>query len=287
MSAPLVVTGATGQLGRLVLQSLLKQVPAGQLVAAVRSPEKAQDLAALGIQVRRADYGRPETLREAFRGAARVLLISSSELGKRFAQHRAAIDAAKAAGVELLAYTSILRADTTPLPLGLEHRQTEDYLRASGLPFALLRNSWYTENYTASIPPALQHGAFLGSAGEGKIASAARADYAEAAAAVLLKPDQAGRVYELAGDSAYTLADLAAEIARQAGKPVAYRNLPEAEYLAILTGAGLPEPIARLLAESDTGAAQGGLFDDSHTLSHLIGRPTTPMAASVAEALKG
>ncbi|WP_257305217.1 SDR family oxidoreductase [Geothrix campi] len=287
MSAPLVVTGATGQLGRLVLQSLLKQVPAGQLVAAMRSPEKAQDLAALGIQVRRADYDRPETLLEAFRGAGRVLLISSSELGKRFAQHRAAIDAAKAAGVQLLAYTSLLRAGTSPLPLGLEHRQTEDYLQASGLPFALLRNSWYTENYMASIPPALQHGVFLGSAGEGKIASAARADYAEAAAAVLLKPDQAGRVYELAGDSAYTLAGLAAEVARQAGKPVAYQNLPEAEYQAILIGAGLPEPVARLLAESDTGAAQGGLFDDSHALSRLIGRPTTPMATSVAEALKG
>ncbi|WP_243318428.1 SDR family oxidoreductase [Geothrix paludis] len=287
MPAPLVVTGATGQLGRLVLQSLLKQVPAGQLVAAVRSPEKAQDLAALGIQVRRADYGRPETLLEAFRGAEKVLLISSSELGQRFTQHRAAIDAAKAAGVPFLAYTSLLRADTSPLPVGLEHRQTEDYLKASGLPFALLRNGWYTENYMASIPPALQHGVFLGSAGEGKIASAARADYAEAAAAILLKPDQAGRVYELAGDSAYTLADLAAEVARQAGKPVAYQNLPEAEFMAILTGAGLPEPIARLLAESDTGAAKGGLFDDSRTLSRLIGRPTTPMAASVAAALKG
>jgi NAD(P)H dehydrogenase (quinone) len=287
MSAPLVVTGATGQLGRLVLQSLLKQVPAGQIVAAVRSPEKAQDLAALGLQVRRADYDRPETLAEAFRGAGRVLLISSSELGKRFAQHRAAIDAAKAAGVGLLAYTSLLHAGTSPLPLGLEHRETEAYLTASGLPFALLRNGWYTENYTASIPPALQHGAFLGSAGEGRIASAARADYAEAAAAVLLKPDQAGRIYELAGDSAYTLADLAAEIARQAGKPVAYQNLPEAEYQAILLGAGLPEPVARLVAESDTGAAKGGLFDDSRTLSRLIGRPTTPMAASVAQALKG
>ncbi|WP_243303797.1 SDR family oxidoreductase [Geothrix oryzisoli] len=287
MSAPLVVTGATGQLGRLVLQSLLKQVPAGQLVAAVRSPEKAQDLAALGLQVRRADYSHPETLAEAFRGAGKVLLISSSELGQRSTQHRAAIDAAKAAGVQLLAYTSLLRTDTTPLPLGLEHRQTEEYLKASGLPFVLLRNGWYTENYTASIPPSLQHGVFLGSAGDGKIASAARADYAEAAAAVLLKPDQAGRVYELAGDTAYTLADLAAEIARQAGKPLTYQNLPEAEYLAILIGAGLPEPIARLLAESDTGAAKGGLFDDSRTLSRLIGRPTTPMSTSVAEALKG
>jgi len=289
-TGPIVVTGATGQLGRLVLSALLKQVPAAQLVAAVRSPEKAQDLAALGIQVRKADYDQPETLVEAFRGAAKVLLISSNEIGQRFAQHRAAVDAAKAAGVPLLAYTSLLRAETSPLPLALEHRETEAYLKASGLPFVLLRNGWYTENYAASIPSALQHGAFLGSAGDGKIASAARADYAEAAATVLLRDDQAGQagqVYELAGDTAYTLRELAAEISRQSGKSVAYQNLPEAEFQAILLGAGLPGPIASLLAESDTGAAQGGLYDDTRTLSRLIGRPTTPLAQTVGATLRG
>lgn len=287
LTGPIVVTGATGQLGRLVLASLLKQVPAAQLVAAVRSPEKAQDLAAQGIQVRRADYDRPETLVEAFRGAAKVLLISSNEIGQRFAQHRAAVDAARKAGVSLLAYTSLLRAETSPLPLALEHQETEAYLKASGLPFVLLRNGWYTENYAASIPSALQHGAFLGSAGEGKIASAARADYADAAAAVLLRDGQAGQVYELAGDTAYTLRELAAEISRQSGQSVVYQNLPEAEYLAILLGAGLPGAVASLLAESDTGASKGGLFDDSRTLSRLIGRPTTPMAETVGATLRG
>ncbi|BDU70185.1 NAD(P)-dependent oxidoreductase [Geothrix oryzae] len=287
LTGPIVVTGATGQLGRLVLASLLKQVPAAQLVAAVRSPEKAQDLAAQGIQVRKADYDRPDTLVEAFRGAGKVLLISSNEIGQRFAQHRAAVDAARKAGVPLLAYTSLLRADTSPLPLALEHRETEAYLKASGLPFVLLRNGWYTENYAASIPSALQHGAFLGSAGEGKIASAARADYAEAAAAVLLRDGQAGQVHELAGDTAYTLRELTAELSRQSGKAVAYQNLPEAEFKAILLGAGLPEAIASLLAESDTGAAKGGLFDDSRTLRRLIGRPTTPMADTVGAALRG
>jgi NAD(P)H dehydrogenase (quinone) len=287
LTGPIVVTGATGQLGRLVLAALLKQVPAAQLVAAVRSPEKAQDLAALGIQVRKADYDQPETLVEAFRGAAKVLLISSNEIGQRFAQHRAAVDAARKAGVPLLAYTSLLRAETSPLPLALEHQETEAYLKASSLPFVLLRNGWYTENYTASIPSALQHGAFLGSAGEGRIASAARADYAEAAAAVLLRDGQAGQVYELAGDTAYTLRELAAELSRQSGKAVAYQNLPEAEFQAILLGAGLPGAIASLLAESDTGASKGGLFDETRTLSRLIGRPTTPMAESVAAALRG
>lgn len=287
LTGPIVVTGATGQLGRLVLTALLKQVPAAQLVAAVRSPEKAQDLAALGIQVRKADYDQPETLVEAFRGAAKVLLISSSEVGKRTAQHRAAVDAARKAGVPLLAYTSLLRAETSPLPLALEHQETEAYLKASSLPFVLLRNGWYTENYTASIPSALQHGAFLGSAGEGRIASAARADYAEAAAAVLLRDGQAGQVYELAGDTAYTLRELAAELSRQSGKAVAYQNLPEAEFQALLLGAGLPGALASVLAESDTGASKGGLFDDSRTLSRLIGRPTTPLAKSVAAALRG
>jgi len=281
----IVVTGATGQLGRLVIKALLKTQSASEIVAAVRSPEKAADLAALGVQVRRADYNEPATLDAAFKGADKLLLISSSELGQRTVQHRAAIDAAKRNGVQLIGYTSVLHADTSPLELADEHRETEAALRASGVPFVLLRNGWYTENYTRSLAPALEHGAILGSAGDGKIASAARADYAEAAALVMTRDAQAGRVYELAGDSAYTLADLAAEVTRQSGKKVEYRNLSETEYKAALVSVGLPEVVAALLSDSDTGASKGALFDNSHQLSQLLGRPTTPLATVVAEAL--
>ncbi len=281
----IVITGASGQLGRLVIQSLLTKVPANRIVAAVRNPEKASDLAALGVQVRRADYTDSASLNAAFQGAEKVLLISSSEVGQRLAQHRNAIDAAKRAGVALLAYTSLLHADTSPLGLAGEHVATEAWLKQSGVPFVLLRNGWYTENYLASIPPALQHGAFIGSAGEGRIASAARADYAEAAAIALTRPEQSGKVYELAGDDAYTLAGFAAELSRQSGKAIPYVDMPENEYKSALVGAGLPEPIAGLLADSDSGASRGGLFDDTRQLSALIGRPTTPLAVSMRAAL--
>jgi NAD(P)H dehydrogenase (quinone) len=281
----IVITGATGQLGRLTIQNLLRKVPAGEIVAAVRTPAKAQDLAALGVTVRQADYARPDTLGAAFAGADKLLLISSNELGQRAAQHRAVIDAARRAGVKLIAYTSVLKADTSPLGLAAEHRETETLLKASGAPFVLLRNGWYTENYAASVPSAVAHGALIGSAGNGRIASAARADYAEAAAAVLTGDDQAGRTYELAGDASYTLADLAAEIARQSGKAVAYTDLPEAQYKAALVSFGLPEAVATLLADSDVGASKGALFDDGRQLSALIGRPTTPFASTIAAAL--
>ena len=282
----IAITGASGQLGRLVLQSLLERVPAAQMVAVARKPEALQAFAALGVQVRQGDYSRPASLDAAFQGVDKVLLISSNELGQRAPQHQAVIDAASRAGVKLLAYTSVLHADASPLGLAAEHVETEAYLKASGLPFVLLRNGWYSENYAASIPSALQHGVFLGSAGEGRIASAARADYAAAAAVVLAGQDQAGRVYELAGDHAYTLADFAAEISKQTGKTIPYQNLPEAEFKGILVGAGLPEGLADLLADSDTGAAKGGLFDASRQLSQLIGRPTTPLADVVAKALR-
>ncbi|HEX6734020.1 MAG TPA: SDR family oxidoreductase [Azonexus sp.] len=274
----IVITGASGQLGRLVIENLLQTLPAGEIVAAVRDPQKVPDLAARGVQVRQADYDRPESLAAAFKGADKLLLISGSEVGRRVPQHRAAIEAAKAAGVGLLAYTSLLHAGTSPLPLAIEHKETESLIRASGLPAVILRNGWYTENYLAGVAVALQHGVLLGSAGEGRIASAARADYAAAAAAVLTQDGQAGRIYELAGDTSYTLGELAAAIAGQSGKTVAYQNLPEAEFRAVLLDAGLPEGLATLLAESDVGASKGGLFDDSHQLSGLIGRPTTPLA---------
>jgi NAD(P)H dehydrogenase (quinone) len=281
----IAITGASGQLGRLVITELLKSVPAATLVAAVRNPDKVADLALLGVQVRHADYEKPETLEKAFTGVTRLLLISSSEVGRRAPQHANVIAAAKKAGVPFMAYTSILHADSTPLPLGLEHRQTEAMLAASGIPHALLRNGWYTENYAASIPAALRYGVVLGSAGEGRIASAARADYAAAAAAVMLAEGQAGKVYELAGDDAYSLSDFAAEIARQSGQSVTYQNMPEADFAQALRGAGLPDGLAILLAESDTGASKGGLFDASRTLSALIGRPATPLAEVVRAAL--
>ena len=282
----IVVTGASGQLGRLVIQSLLQTVPAAGIVAAVRQPAAAADLAALGVQVRQADYTQPATLDAAFQGATKVLLISSSALGERVAQHGNVIDAARRAGVALLAYTSLLHADTSPLGLAAEHTATEALLRASGVPHVLLRNGWYTENYLASLPAVLQHGAVIGSAGEGRIASAARADYAAAAAAVLIRDDQAGLVHELAGDTLYTLAEFAAEVGRQTGRTIPYVNLPEADYRGALLGAGLPEPIAHLLANSDVGASKGGLFDDGHRLSALIGRPTATLAAMVEAALR-
>ncbi|KEY44514.1 SDR family oxidoreductase [Pantoea agglomerans] len=281
----IAVTGATGQLGRFVIDALLKKVPAGEIVAAVRTPAKAADLAALGVIVRQADYGQPETLEAAFAGVDKLLLISGSEVGQREAQHKAVIEAARAAGVGFIAYTSLLHADTSPLGLGVEHRATEALLKASGIPFALLRNGWYSENYAASIPPALAHHAFIGAAGEGRIASAARQDYAEAAAEVMTREDQAGKVYELAGDDSYTLAQFAAEIAAQSGEKVDYVNLSQSEFAAALKNAGLPEGLAEMLADSDAGAEKGGLFDDSRQLSQLIGRPTTTWQAVIRAAL--
>lgn len=281
----IVITGATGQLGRLVIDALAEKVPASELIAAVRSPEKAQDLQARGMTLRTADYSQPETLRSALRGADKVLLISSSEVGQRVAQHQAVIDAAKAEGVRFIAYTSLLHADTSPLALADEHRATEALITASGIPYAILRNGWYTENYAASIAPALAHQAFIGAAGEGRIASAARKDYAAAAAEVMTRDDQAGKIYELAGDDSYTLAEFSAEIARQSGQPVEYVNLTPAAFAEALKNAGLPEAFAGLLADSDAGAAQGALFDDSRSLSQLTGRPTTPFAEVIKAAL--
>lgn len=283
----LLVTGASGQLGRLVVERLLETVPPANIAAIVRTESAGAALADRGVQVHVADYDKPETLDAALAGAHRVLLISSNALGRRVAQHRNVIEAAKRAGVGLLAYTSVLRAGTSPLGVADEHRQTEALLQASGVPFVVLRNGWYTENYTASISAALAHHTLLGGAGEGRIASAARADYAAAAAAVLTTDaDWSGRILELAGDQAYTLAELAEEIAKQAGQPVAFKNLPKEDYEAALLGAGLPPPVAELIAESDECAVSGALFDDGHQLSTIIGRPTTPMPASVEQALR-
>ncbi|HUP48184.1 MAG TPA: SDR family oxidoreductase [Thermoanaerobaculia bacterium] len=279
----IAVTGATGQLGRLVIRKLKDQVPAGEIVALARSPEKAADL---GVAVREADYDRPGTLGPALSGVDTLLLISASEIGKRAVQHRNVIEAAQEAGLRRIVYTSLLHADRSPLDLAQEHLATEAELKASGIPFTILRNGWYTENYTGSIPGALAGGAFLGSAGDGRISSASRADYAEAAVAVLSGRGHEGKTYELAGDEAWTLGDLAAEISRQTGRTIPYRDLPEAEYAAALEGFGLPEGLARAIAGWDTAASKGALFDDSRRLSKLIGRPTTPLRVTVADALE-
>ncbi|MGF6565337.1 SDR family oxidoreductase [Kosakonia cowanii] len=281
----IALTGATGQLGQFVVEALLKTIPAKEIVAIVRNPAKAEALSKQGLIVRQGDYNDQAALTQALAGVEKLLLISSSEVGQRAAQHRNVINAAKAAGVKFIAYTSLLHADTSPLGLHVEHVETEKLLAESGIPFALLRNGWYSENYLASAPAALAHGVFIGAAGEGKIASATRADYAAAAARVLSEEGHAGKVYELAGDKAWTLSDLAALLSEASGKKVVYQNLSEADFAAALKGAGLPDGLAEMLADSDIGASKGGLFDDSQTLSKLIGRPTTSIADSVNDLL--
>lgn len=281
----IAITGATGQLGQLVLDNLLNTTASQQLAAIVRNPTKAQALSQKGVAIRQADYNDEAALTAALQGVDKLLIISSSEVGQRAPQHRNIINAAKAAGVKFIAYTSLLHADKSPLGLADEHITTEKMLADSGIPYALLRNGWYTENYLASAPPALEHGVFIGAAGEGKIASATRADYAAAAARVISEDGHAGKVYELAGDHGWTLSELAAELSKQSGKNVVYQNLSQADFAAALKSVGLPEGLADMLADSDVGASKGGLFDDTHTLSKLIDRPTTSLADSVKSIL--
>jgi NAD(P)H dehydrogenase (quinone) len=276
------VTGATGQLGRLVVEKLKGKGLANSVVALVRTPEKAADL---GVEVREFDYSNPEKLADALHGIEKLILISGNELGKRTEQHGNVIDAAKKAGVKQLVYTSLLHADRSGLSLAPEHYATEQALKASGLAYTILRNGWYTENYTGSVGGAVAAGAFIGSAGDGKISSAARADFADAAVAVVSGEGHQNKVYELAGDESFTLAELAAEISKQTGKTIPYNNLPETEYAKILKSFGIPEGFADAIASWDTGASKGDLFDESHQLSNLIGHPTTPLAETVKAAL--
>lgn len=277
------ITGATGQLGRLVVEKLKNKIAADHIVALVRTPEKAADL---GVEARAFDYSKPESLVASLQGIDKLLLISGNELGQRLPQHQAVIKAAKQAGVKHITYTSLLHADTSALSLAGEHLATEVALKASGLVYTILRNGWYTENYAASAKGAVAAGAFIGCAGDGKIASAARVDYAEAAAVVLAGEGHESKIYELAGDKAYTLSELSAEISLQTGKSIPYNNLTETQYSDILKSFGLPEGLAQMLADSDTGASKGGLFDDSKQLSALISRPTIPLAKVLADALK-
>jgi NAD(P)H dehydrogenase (quinone) len=282
----IAVTGATGHLGRLVIDQLLQKLPANQIIAAVRNPDKAKDLAARGVVARKADYDQPETLAAALAGVDKLLLISANEVGKRATQHQAVVAAAQKAGVKLLAYTSILHADSSGISLAVEHLATEKAIRATRLPFVFLRNGWYLENYTENMAPALQNGALLGCAQKGRIAAAARADFAAAAAVALTGSGHENKVYELGGDQPFTMAELAAEISRQAGKPVVYKDMPADQYQAFLQKVGMPPAVAQMLASASQGIARGELDDQSGDLRRLIGRPTTPLAPAVAAGLK-
>ncbi|MFJ6197505.1 SDR family oxidoreductase [Micromonospora sp. NPDC092111] len=275
-----VVTGATGHLGRLIVESLLRRgVPAGRIVALGRDVGRLTDLAEQGVVVRAADYTDPASLRTAFAGAEKLMFVSGSEAGQRVPQHRNVIAAAREAGVGLVVYTSIVHADTSDLLLAAEHRVTEEELRDSGLPYVLLRNGWYLENYTAQLPTYLAHGV-AGSAGDGRVSAATRADYAEAAAEVLTTDGHAGRAYELGGE-AFTLTELAAEVSRHSGQQVRYTNLSVPAYTALLVSAGLPEPYAAVLADADRGLAQGALYVPVEDLEKLIGRRPTTLAEAL------
>ncbi|MFJ3079668.1 SDR family oxidoreductase [Streptomyces halstedii] len=281
----IVVTGATGALGRLVVEHLLATVPAERITAVVRDKEKAAEVAARGVEIRVADYDRPETLADAFRAGDRVLLISGSEVGRRVAQHTAVIDAAKTAGVAQLAYTGILGGPDADFLLAAEHKETERLILASGLPHTFLRNGWYTENYTANLAPVLAHGAVVGNAGDGRIASASRADFAAAAVAVLTGEGHLGAAYELSGDTAWSLDEYAAQVAAATGKEITYNRVPAAAHQEILVGAGVPEAFATILVDVDEAIGRGLLAGTSGDLARLIGRPTTPLADTVASAV--
>ncbi|TDC76066.1 NmrA family NAD(P)-binding protein [Streptomyces hainanensis] len=281
-----VVTGATGHLGTLAVGALLDKVPAEQVAVVVRNEAKAADLAARGVSVRVADYDSPEALAGAFRAGERVLFVSGSDAGRRIPQHTAVVAAAEAAGVGLLAYTGVLGGPKADFRLADDHKATEEAILASGLPYSFLRNGWYHENYTQNLAPVLEHGVVLGSAGEGRIASASRADYAAAAVAVLTGEGHEGTAYELSGDTAWSLAEYAAELSRQTGREIRYASVTAEEHLAVLTGAGVPEPFAAILVDVDTaGIARGLLAGTSGDLARLVGRPTTPLADAVAAAL--
>ncbi|MEV5686622.1 SDR family oxidoreductase [Streptomyces sp. NPDC052164] len=281
----IVVTGATGALGRLVVEQLLTTVPADRIAAVVRDKEKAAGLAARGVELRIADYDRPETLTGAFRAGDRVLLISSSEVGSRVPQHTAVIDAARAAGVAQLAYTGVLGGPGADFELAAEHKVTEQLILDSGLPYTFLRNGWYTENYTANLAPVLEHGAVVSNAGDGRVASAARADYAAAAVAAVTGDGHLNTAYELSGDTAWSFAEYAALLSGATGREIAYNNVPAAVHQEILVGAGLPEGFAAILVDVDEAIGRGLLAGTSGDLARLIGRPTTPLAESVTAAL--
>ncbi|MFF4760665.1 SDR family oxidoreductase [Streptomyces sp. NPDC001292] len=281
----IVVTGATGHLGRHVVEQLLEKVPAGHVTAVVRTPEKAAGLAERGVRIAVAEYNAPETFDGLFSAGDKVLLISGNEFDKgRVRQHRVVIDAARAAGVALLAYTSA--PGTLKAALADDHHGTEEALLASGVPYVLLRNGWYHENYTEQLAPALEHGAVVHAAGEGRISSAPRAEYAAAAVAVLTGEGHENKTYELGGDEAWSFTEYAAELSRQTGRRITSNPVSVEEYAGILTGAGLPGPLAAILAGVDASIEKGELVVTSGDLSRLIGHPTSPISEAIAAALE-
>ncbi|WP_405811527.1 SDR family oxidoreductase [Streptomyces sp. NBC_01520] len=281
----IVVTGATGELGSLVVEQLLATVPADRIAAVVRDKEKAAGLAARGVEIRVADYDSPQTLSEAFRAGDRVLFVSGSEPGRRVPQHTAVIEAARAAGVAQLAYTGVLGGPDADFRLAADHKVTEQLILDSGIPHTFLRNGWYTENYTANLAPVLEHGAVVSNAGDGRVASAARADYAAAAVAVLTGEGHLGAAYELSGDVAWSLTEYAAAVSAATGKEIVYTEIPGAAHQEILAGAGVPEGFAAILVDVDEAIRRGLLAGTSGDLARLIGRPTTPLAETVAAAV--
>lgn len=280
------VTGATGNLGGLAVEALIERgVAPADIVAIVRNADKAAPLARRGVVIRVADYGDRAATAAALNGVDKLLLVSGSEVGRRIAQHNNVIDAAEASGVSLIAYTSLLAADTSGLSLAPEHKATEERLTASTIPTVFLRNGWYWENYVGSLAQTVERAKLLGAAGNGRLAAASRVDYAAAAAAVLTRDDQGGKIYELGGDDRLTYTELAALISELSGRTVVYEDLAEAEYALALENAGLPDSVATMLASSDAGIARGELDTESGDLQNLIGRRSTPVADVLREGL--
>ncbi|GAA3608891.1 SDR family oxidoreductase [Kineosporia mesophila] len=274
----IALTGATGALGSLVVDALLTRgTPASDIVVVVRDADRAKALADLGVGVRVASYGDVPALVTALDGVDRLLLISGPESGERVALHGSVVTAAQQAGVGFIAYTSAPHADDTVLLVAPDHAATENLIRASGLAYSILRNNWYHENYGAHLKNAEATGKLFSSAGSGRVASASRADYAEAAAIVLAGGDHDGRVYELSGDVAWIFADLATVMGEVLGRPVELVQLDRESHIAALTGAGLDPHLIRFVTTLDADIAQGALAEATTDLSGLIGRPTTPL----------
>lgn len=281
----IAVTGATGHLGQLVIEELLKTTKAQEIIALARDPQKLNALSEKGVIVRKADYNDVSSLRNAFKGVTKILLISSSEVGQRLTQHQKVIEAAKELKLEQFVYTSILKADESPLQLADEHVATEELIKEAGLPFTILRNGWYLENYTDAVINGAKFGTIYGSALDGKVSAASRKDYAQAAAKVLTTKDHINKIYELAGDHAFSLQELAKAVSNLSNKEVSYENLSEKSYTEVLEKVGLPQAFAQLLSDSDVGISKNGLFSEKKDLSLLIARETTSLSSFLKNVL--